>query len=67
VPGAGSQLSGHIKNRSIAVGMAGFKDFREIVAWQLANELKRLADALLEKPDDPPPIRRHRPTNPNRQ
>ena len=31
--------------------MAGFKDFREIVAWQLATELKRLADALLEKPD----------------
>lgn len=31
--------------------MAGFKDFREIVAWQLANELKWLADALLEKPD----------------
>jgi hypothetical protein len=33
------------------VGMAGFKDFREIVAWQLARELRLLADALLAKPD----------------
>lgn len=31
--------------------MAGFKDFREIVAWQLARELRLLADALLAKPD----------------
>ena len=31
--------------------MAGFKDFREIVAWQLARELRVLADALLAKPD----------------
>ena len=31
--------------------MAGFKDFREIVAWQLARELKLLADALLAKPE----------------
>lgn len=31
--------------------MAGFKDFREIAAWQLARELKLLADALLAKPD----------------
>ena len=31
--------------------MAGFKDFREIVAWQLANELKLVADALLAKPE----------------
>ena len=31
--------------------MAGFKDFREIVAWQLARELRLLADALLAKPE----------------
>ena len=31
--------------------MAGFKDFREIVAWQRAHELKLLADVLLAKPD----------------
>jgi four helix bundle protein len=31
--------------------MAGFKDFREIAAWQLARELKLLADALLAKPE----------------
>ena len=31
--------------------MAGFRDFREIVAWQLARELKFLADALLAKPE----------------
>lgn len=31
--------------------MAGFKDFREIAAWQLAHELKVTADALLAKPE----------------
>jgi len=31
--------------------MAGFRDFRELVAWQRAHELKLLADALLAKPD----------------
>ena len=31
--------------------MAGFKDFREIVAWQRANELKLIADALITKPE----------------
>jgi hypothetical protein len=31
--------------------MAGFKDFREIVAWQLSRELRLLADALLAKPE----------------
>ncbi|MDP2323604.1 MAG: four helix bundle protein [Gammaproteobacteria bacterium] len=31
--------------------MAGFKDFREIVAWQLAYELKLRSDSFLEKPD----------------
>lgn len=31
--------------------MAGFKDFREIVAWQLAHELKLIADGLLARPD----------------
>ena len=31
--------------------MAGFKDFREIVAWQLAHELKLIADRLVAKPD----------------
>jgi four helix bundle protein len=31
--------------------MAGFRDFREIGAWQRANELKQLADAFLAKPD----------------
>ncbi|MSO61915.1 MAG: four helix bundle protein [Acidobacteria bacterium] len=31
--------------------MAGFRDFREIVAWQLARELKLIADALVSKPD----------------
>jgi four helix bundle protein len=35
-------------HRSAAV--AGFKDFREIAAWQLAHELKLVADALLAKP-----------------
>jgi four helix bundle protein len=30
--------------------MAGFKDFREIAAWQLARELTSAADALLQKP-----------------
>lgn len=31
--------------------MAGFRDFRDIVAWQRAHELKLLADALLAKPE----------------
>ena len=31
--------------------MAGFKDFREIVAWQLANQLKREVDTLLARPE----------------
>jgi four helix bundle protein len=31
--------------------MAGFRDFREIVAWQLARELRLLADVLLAKPE----------------
>jgi len=31
--------------------MAGFRDFREIVAWQLAHELKLIADKLVAKPD----------------
>lgn len=31
--------------------MAGFKDFREIVAWQLANQLKIEVDALLARPE----------------
>lgn len=30
--------------------MAGFKDFREIVAWQLANELKLEVDRFLARP-----------------
>ena len=30
--------------------MAGFRDFREIVAWQLARELKLLADQVLSRP-----------------
>ena len=31
--------------------MAGFKRFEDIEAWQLANQLKQLADALLAKPE----------------
>jgi four helix bundle protein len=31
--------------------MAGFKDFREIAAWQLANQLKIDVDAFLSKPE----------------
>ncbi len=31
--------------------MAGFKDFREIVAWQLAEQLKLLADDFLARPE----------------
>ncbi len=31
--------------------MAGFKDFREIVAWQLAEQLKLLADDFLSRPE----------------
>jgi four helix bundle protein len=30
--------------------MAGWKDFREIVAWQRARELKLRVDALLKRP-----------------
>ncbi len=31
--------------------MAGFKDFREIAAWQLAHQLKMQVDGYLAKPD----------------
>ena len=31
--------------------MAGFKDFREIVAWQLANQLKLEVDRFLARPE----------------
>ena len=31
--------------------MAGFRDFREIVAWQLARQLKLEVDALLGRPE----------------
>ena len=31
--------------------MAGFRDFRDIVAWQLAEELKLLADTFLARPE----------------
>jgi four helix bundle protein len=31
--------------------MAGFKDFREIVAWQLANQLKIEIDTMLARPE----------------
>ncbi len=31
--------------------MAGFKDFREIVAWQLAHQLKIRVDLFLGSPD----------------
>jgi len=31
--------------------MAGFRDFREIVAWQLARQLKLEVDALLARPE----------------
>lgn len=31
--------------------MAGFRDFREIVAWQLAHQLKIRVDALLCRPE----------------
>ena len=31
--------------------MAGFKDFREIVAWQLARQLKLQVDVFLNRPD----------------
>ena len=31
--------------------MAGFRDFREIVAWQLANQLKNQVDAFLQRPE----------------
>lgn len=35
--------------------MAGFKDFREIIAWQLAHQLKIRVDLFLGSPD----FRRH--------
>src|SRR5690242_5379528 len=31
--------------------MAGWRDFREIVAWQLARELKIKVDAFLQRPE----------------
>ena len=31
--------------------MAGFKDFRDIVAWQLANQLKLEVDVFLARPE----------------
>ena len=31
--------------------MAGFRDFREIVAWQLAHELKGQIDVFLARPE----------------
>ncbi|MGH9219402.1 MAG: four helix bundle protein, partial [Vicinamibacterales bacterium] len=31
--------------------MAGFRDFREIVAWQLAHQLKIRVDAFLCRPE----------------
>jgi four helix bundle protein len=31
--------------------MAGFKDFREIVAWQRARELKIMVDGFLARPE----------------
>jgi hypothetical protein len=31
--------------------MAGWRDFREIAAWQLANQLKVLADEFLARPE----------------
>jgi four helix bundle protein len=34
-----------------AVGMAGWKDFTEIAAWQHARALKLQVDVLLRKPD----------------
>ena len=33
------------------VGMAGFRDFRDIVAWQLARDLKLLAYEVLSRPE----------------
>jgi four helix bundle protein len=33
----------------VSVGMAGFRDFREIAAWRLSREVKLLAYALLER------------------
>ena len=35
---------------SSSKSMAGWKDFREIAAWQYARELKVRVDALLERP-----------------
>jgi four helix bundle protein len=35
--------------------MAGFKDFREIIAWQLANQMKLRVDVFLGCPE----FRRH--------
>lgn len=31
--------------------MPGFRDFREIVAWQLAHQLKLRVDEILERPE----------------
>jgi hypothetical protein len=31
--------------------MAGWKDFQEIVAWQLARDLKLRVDLFLERPN----------------
>jgi four helix bundle protein len=36
---------------AVPLGMAGFRDFREIVAWQLARDLKLLAYQLLSRPE----------------
>ena len=39
----------------VLVSMAGFKDFRDIVAWQLAHELKVRVDIFIRSP----PFRAH--------
>lgn len=36
---------------ALSGGMAGWKDFQEIVAWQLARELKLLVYAYLKRPE----------------
>lgn len=33
------------------MGMAGFKKFEEIIAWQLANQLKMRVDVFMARPD----------------
>ena len=51
------QFHARIRESSLGVrlaaasGMAGFRDFREIVAWQLAHQLKIRVDAFLCRPD----------------